>query len=46
MNRQRYEPPKLDEFQYTQITAGFSFPIGTDALDPMNDFLETTVEEK
>ena len=45
MNKQRYEPPKLEEFQYGQITAGISLPIGTNSLDPMNDFLEVTEQQ-
>jgi hypothetical protein len=40
MKKQRYEPPKLEQFQFGQITAGVSLPIGTNSLDPMNDFLE------
>ena len=45
MKRQRYEPPKLEEFQYSKITAGISLPIGTNSLDPMNDFLEIAEEQ-
>ena len=45
MNKQPYTPPKLEEYQYTTIT-GFSFPVGSDLLDPMNDFLETPSEEQ
>ncbi len=45
MNTQPYIPPQLEEYQYGQITAGFSFPIGSDTLDPMNDFLEFTEEQ-
>ena len=44
MKKQPYEPPKLEEYQYTLVTAGFSFPIGTDTLDPMTDFLENPTE--
>jgi hypothetical protein len=45
MKKQPYEPPKLEQFQFGQITAGVSFPIGTNSLDPMNDFLEMTEEQ-
>ena len=45
MNKQSYEPPKLEEFQYGLITAGISLPIGTNSLDLMNDFLEIAEEQ-
>jgi hypothetical protein len=41
-----YQPPKLEPHQYNSITAGFSFPIGSDSLEPMNDFLETPTEQQ
>jgi hypothetical protein len=43
--KQPYQPPKLEPFQYKQITAGISFPIGTNSLEPMNDFLELPEEQ-
>jgi hypothetical protein len=43
--KQPYAPPKLEAYQYS-LTTGFSFPVGSDALEPLNDFLETPTEEQ
>jgi hypothetical protein len=40
MKKQPYEPPKLEQFQFGQIMAGFSFPVGTDSLEPVKDLLK------